>query len=182
MPVQAGVVRAQALCRQARVLRDESERLSAELLGRLSRSKRLAHADESRFSLRLARLRPAVSYARLELRQWLERLELEPDDVHSITLACSEAVANAIEHPVAPERELVELTGAARRDTVTVTVRDYGRWAASHEDDERGRGLEIARLLMDRVEVARGGTGTSVRMWKRVARAQRSRPSIATST
>jgi anti-sigma regulatory factor (Ser/Thr protein kinase) len=51
---------------------------------------------------------------------------------------------------------------------VLLTITDSGGWR-EQRDDDRGRGLDLIRALMDAVEVEPGEDGTVVRMRKRLA-------------
>jgi len=174
--------RAATLCSDARSLRKSSESVTASILSHLHASSFPGNLDPQRLVLRLVPLAPCVSFARRELGLWLVRNGVERSLASDISVACSEACANAVEHPVSPARHLFEVWGDAGADTVAIGVRDYGDWAMRPPDDrERGRGLTLIRALMDRVEVEREGAGTSVTMWKRRSPAQQS-PSTTTST
>jgi len=173
--------RAATLCRDARSLRKSSESVTAAILSQLNASRFPGNLDPQRLVLRLVSLAPSVSFARRELGLWLARNGVERALASDISVACSEACANAIEHPVLPARHLFEVWGDAGADTVAIGVRDYGDWAERPPDSERGRGLTLIRALMDRVEVERVGAGTSVTMWKRRSPVQQS-PSTTTST
>lgn len=174
--------RAATLCSEARSLRQSSESVTAQILSHLHASSFPGNLDPQRLVLRLVPLAPCVGFARRELGLWLARNGVERALASDISVACSEACANAVEHPVSPARHLFEVWGDAGADTVAIGVRDYGDWAVRPPDDgERGRGLPLIRALMDRVEVEREGAGTSVTMWKRRSPVQPS-PSTTTST
>jgi anti-anti-sigma factor len=126
---------------------------------------------------------PALRGARRALHTWLEPLDLDPDDVDNLLMAVSEALSNALEHAyprgsddaVAPGAAPVTLDAALGADGVLrVTVGDRGRWRRpSPEPGNRGRGLQMMRLLVDTVvlENDRRGGGTCVVLSKRLARA-----------
>ena len=85
-----------------------------------------------------------------------------------VVLACSEAFANAVEHPLAPAAGQVEVRGTVSDDTVTVTIRDYGLWRENSQQGGRGHGFRMMRGLMDAVQVDAGPEGTSVTLRKRL--------------
>jgi anti-sigma regulatory factor (Ser/Thr protein kinase) len=126
------------------------------------------HGDA--FSLRLARLPVVIGLVRQELGGWLERRGVARGDAVDITLACSEACANAIEHPMTVERQAVEVRAAVQANEVEIVVRDFGSWAVetAAEAGTRGRGLEMIRALMDEVAVRRIAHGTQVTMRRRL--------------
>jgi serine phosphatase RsbU (regulator of sigma subunit)/anti-sigma regulatory factor (Ser/Thr protein kinase) len=103
---------------------------------------------------------------RAAVRSWLSRAGVRGDAAADVLLACGEACANAAEHaygggPGAVEVELErEESGALR-----LVVRDFGTWREPAVGPSgRGRGLRLMRLVMDRVEVARGEGGTVITM------------------
>jgi anti-sigma regulatory factor (Ser/Thr protein kinase) len=119
--------------------------------------------------LRLPRLPIMLSVVRHEVRRWLDRQGIEPLVAADVTLACSEACANALEHSADPVRPAFELSGRVERGALELRVRDFGRWDESHGGDEnRGRGLGIMRAVMDDVSILVGRDGTEVRMHRRL--------------
>jgi anti-sigma regulatory factor (Ser/Thr protein kinase) len=116
------------------------------------------------FSLRLARVPQAVSLVRHELRRWLDAVGVSPEDALDIMLACSEACANAVEHPGRSGRPAFDVEARRGDGEVRVAVRDFGAWAAVGEGTGRGRGLGMMRAIMDAVEIIPGVEGTQVVM------------------
>jgi anti-sigma regulatory factor (Ser/Thr protein kinase) len=94
------------------------------------------------------------------------------DQVFDITLATSEAAANAIEHAYGARRATFELRAEHVDDDVRITIADLGRWRESRPYG-RGRGLAIMRALVDSAEIRRGETGTTVALTKRVSQGPR---------
>jgi serine/threonine-protein kinase RsbW len=81
-----------------------------------------------------------------------------------VLLACSEAVANAIEHGYRDDPfGMVDITATVTPDAVEVRVADHGAWRPPRDDLARGRGLQLIRQVMDLVTFDRGG-GTTVTM------------------
>jgi len=101
--------------------------------------------------------------------RWLAPTGASEDDVFAVTLAASEAAANAIEHAYGAEEATFSLR--CRLDpasaTVSVTVIDTGRWRKSRPRG-RGRGLTIMRSLVDDVAVRSDEEGTTVTLRKRL--------------
>jgi serine phosphatase RsbU (regulator of sigma subunit)/anti-sigma regulatory factor (Ser/Thr protein kinase) len=93
--------------------------------------------------------------------RWLTQFGVDDAQRFDITLACSEAAANAIEHAYGPRDATFELDGHMSAETVEVVVSDRGRWRRERKSD-RGRGLQLMNALMDEVIVERGDQGTSV--------------------
>jgi anti-sigma regulatory factor (Ser/Thr protein kinase) len=179
--------RAGAMRARAAELSLQSDRLSAQAAETLRTTCGPARGERGeRFELRLARLRPTVGLLRHELRRWLERRGIDPSVATEVTLACSEACANAVEHPARPAEHAFEVVAVERDGELTLVVRDFGRWRATPSDGVRGRGLETIRALMDDVELVSDGGGTRVVMRRRVPRqvssAASSPPRTETST
>jgi PAS domain S-box-containing protein len=113
----------------------------------------------------------ALAALRRSLRRWLGACKATADECNDIVLACSEALANAIEHAYGPGDAEVEMDAAFSGDQVSIVVRDFGRWREPRGDN-RGRGLTLIQAVMDSVSVAAGNDeGTEVRMVRRLERA-----------
>jgi anti-sigma regulatory factor (Ser/Thr protein kinase) len=117
-----------------------------------------------------------LAEVRHDLRRWLADRGLDNRMADDVVLATSEALANAAEHGsggLAAER--VHLQVRVEQDTqggreVVVKVTDTGRWRPATDTAERGRGLTIARALVDEV-VVESGDGTSVLLRRRLTAA-----------
>lgn len=110
-----------------------------------------------------------LAQVRRVLRRWLIERGAQDDEVAEITIAVSEACANAIEHAYSPAPATFELDATADADQITVIVRDAGRWRAPRGQN-RGRGLSIIVAAMDDVEIERTPAGTEVMMRRRLGR------------
>jgi len=100
-------------------------------------------------------------------RQWLRRKGVEGQTLSDITLALSEACANAVEHAYSPAPAEFELRLEKDGSTLRAVVRDVGRWREAR-GEHRGSGLTIIRTVMDEVEVQSSDEGTEVVMSRRV--------------
>jgi PAS domain S-box-containing protein len=98
------------------------------------------------------------------LRAWLERVGADEDVAYDVTLAASEACANAIEHPVGRRSRFVEVEARLLDRGVVLTVRDTGRWRDPGPPRHRGRGLALIEAVMEQVAVERTLDGTEIRM------------------
>jgi anti-sigma regulatory factor (Ser/Thr protein kinase) len=144
-------------------LREQSELLSQRIVDNVCRFD-AAVGDSDTFFMRLARVRPAVGLGRRRLSRWLELRGVPGDDVGAIALACSEACANAVEHPVEAWRQSFTIGATHRDGAVEVLVRSSGRWRVEQSAETRGRGLKLIEALMTEVEVVRGDRDTLLRM------------------
>jgi anti-sigma regulatory factor (Ser/Thr protein kinase) len=129
-------------------------------------------SSPSHLSIGLPARPEALRRLRQELRAWLGHIGVPGDEIAAITLACNEACTNAIEHPIAPRTELVQIEADVVDGLLAIVVRDSGRWRTpdSRPERERGFGLRLIQDLMDVVEVHRASDGTEVRMSRRIGR------------
>ncbi len=94
-------------------------------------------------------------------------------DRYRITMAVSEAVANALEHGAPCQGGMVYLGAEIEAQRLSFCVRDCGEFALVADprpDDgiaERGRGFALMNLLMDDVQL-QTDTQTEVRLSKRL--------------
>ena len=100
---------------------------------------------------------------RAVLRRWLRHVGGDEQEIAEIVTACGEAATNAIEHSGSGGGAVFEVSGRLERDSVRLTVRDYGVWRTPRTGDQ-GRGLSLMRALMDSVEVTPTPEGTTVRL------------------
>jgi anti-sigma regulatory factor (Ser/Thr protein kinase)/GAF domain-containing protein len=119
--------------------------------------------------LRLPAQPKTLAHVRRVLRRWLLDRGADEADVAEVTIAVSEACANAIEHAYSPGPAIFELDATSRDGEITVAVRDQGRWRAPRGSN-RGRGLSIMIAAMDDVQIERTEAGTEVVMRRRLRR------------
>lgn len=114
----------------------------------------------------------SAAVARRAIRDVARSAHLDPMETYDVTLAVSEAVANAIEHG-SPNGGVVHVTVEAKAGAITVEVRDSGHFPAPPKegDADRGRGLPIIGMLADRVELRPTPDGTTLRFAKELAQA-----------
>jgi serine/threonine-protein kinase RsbW len=99
-----------------------------------------------------------------ELRGWLVASGVPPLDRDAMLLACSEAVANSIEHAYGSDGVGQVHVGAAMVGrSVELTVHDRGRWQEPDPQSDRGRGLALMETVVDTVTVVHDG-GTTITM------------------
>jgi serine phosphatase RsbU (regulator of sigma subunit)/anti-sigma regulatory factor (Ser/Thr protein kinase) len=109
----------------------------------------------------LTSLRRAIS-------RWLGAQGATELERFDMTLAVSEAAANAIEHAYGPRDARFTVSCLACDGLVTVTVRDRGTWREQPSSSRGGRGLLLMNELADDVEVDREDDGTTVVLTKRL--------------
>jgi anti-sigma regulatory factor (Ser/Thr protein kinase) len=122
---------------------------------------------EDRLDLQLSADPNVLSRVRHIVRRWLRSKGADEDALTEITIAVSEACANAIEHAYAPLPALFELTGDVVDGEVVLRVRDGGRWR-NPRGINRGRGLIVMETAMDSVEIDRTEGGTDVVLRRRL--------------
>jgi serine/threonine-protein kinase RsbW len=124
----------------------------------------LALGTEERIERSIGADRVQIALLRADLRGWLDAHEVDPVCRDAVLLACSEAVANAIEHGYRDDPfGMIDVTATVTADSVEVRVSDHGVWQGPVADVSRGRGLQIIRQSMDQVMFDRGD-GTTVTM------------------
>ena len=110
----------------------------------------------------------SLPMVRRVLRRWLVEQGASDREVEEMTLACSEACANAIEHAYSPPAGSVKLKGEVLGDrTLVLEIRDYGRWRPPR-GAHRGRGMQLMRGLADAVEVMPHEDGSSVQLLRKL--------------
>lgn len=105
------------------------------------------------------------------VRDWLRGVGATEDVVEDLVLACGEACTNAVEHADG-SGELLLRWHLLRGDLVKLSVRDFGHWSYRPADEARpgtrGRGLAIARQLVDHLAIRRYGNGTEIVLYRRL--------------
>jgi serine/threonine-protein kinase RsbW len=113
-----------------------------------------------------------IALLRGDLRNWLAANGVDDESAEAILLACSEAVANAIEHGYRDDPfGTVEVSATVSAQAVEIRVADRGTWRPARIDVARGRGLQLIRQVMDQVGFERGeGTTVTMRRTRKEAR------------
>jgi anti-anti-sigma factor len=121
--------------------------------------------------------RDRLAEARKRLTQVLDTLPFSSEEVFDTVLAAGEAMGNAVDHT---DGANVFMTICVYSDRVVVEVTDTGAGFELADDEdvptylERGRGIKIARMLADKVEIRRRSVGhgtivTLTKMFKQAA-------------
>jgi GAF domain-containing protein/anti-sigma regulatory factor (Ser/Thr protein kinase) len=104
-----------------------------------------------------------LSGVRRMLGRWQRSQELEPAVASEITIAVSEACANAIEHAYGPRGGSIHVRAARIGETIQISVSDHGNWRPPR-GEHRGRGLKIMESAMDFFEARSTDQGTEIVM------------------
>ncbi|MEV1289979.1 SpoIIE family protein phosphatase [Micromonospora sp. NPDC049679] len=157
------------LCDDAVSACDHVEDLVDRMVARVRRQRRrddvavlaleAAHLD--RFALRLPADPTKLTVLRRRLEDFLVAHNVTESALFDLTVAISEAAANAIEHPMTPIEPVVFVEVAIEDRTVVARVRDTGQWRAATEGGFRGRGLALIGALAE-LTVSRTADGTEV--------------------
>jgi anti-sigma regulatory factor (Ser/Thr protein kinase) len=111
----------------------------------------------------------ALHSMRAMLRRWLREATQDEEVVADVTMAVNEAVQNAIEHAHGLDRTKVQVEMRRDNGAVRVAVRDHGRWRTDRDhSEERGRGLDLMRALMDGVDIDPRPSGSTVTLSHRL--------------
>jgi anti-sigma regulatory factor (Ser/Thr protein kinase)/DNA-binding transcriptional ArsR family regulator len=113
------------------------------------------------FVMRLPADPTRLSVLRKRLEDFLTAHAVPQPDLFDLTVAVSEAAANAIEHPLEPAEPWITVEASMRADAIVVTVRDSGRWRPATDAGFRGRGLALIGALTE-LSVHRSPDGTAV--------------------
>ena len=121
--------------------------------------------------------------ARLTVSSFIAQLDPPVSVLSELKTAVSEAVTNAIVHGYSEKRGTVYLECNCVGDTVTITVKDYGKGIAdvkkamepmytdSPDGERSGMGFTVMETFMDSVKVdSIPGVGTKVIMTKTIGR------------
>ncbi|WP_436527042.1 SpoIIE family protein phosphatase [Actinoplanes sp. HUAS TT8] len=113
------------------------------------------------FVMRLPADPTRLSVLRQRLEDFLAAHHVPDEDVFDLTVAVSEAAANAIEHPIEPAEPWITVEASMHADAIVVTVRDTGHWRPAGDAGFRGRGLALIGALTE-LSVHRSPDGTAV--------------------
>ncbi|MDO3700607.1 SpoIIE family protein phosphatase [Micromonospora sp. C28SCA-DRY-2] len=127
----------------------------------------LEATELNRFALRLPADPTRLSVLRKRLEDFLVAHRVGETDLFDLTVAVSEAAANAIEHPVDPTEATIGVEVTIEDRTVVATIRDSGRWREPTGAGFRGRGLSLIRALGE-LTVTRTADGTELTLRRRL--------------
>ena len=175
-PIDAGLDRLRAAARRA--ARNEDASFADRIYRELVEDGGALEDDVALLAIESLTLGPEIEMTleaepsvlatlRRALGRWLMSEGVAEEQVFSITLAASEAAANAIEHAYGAQESTFTVSGVHDGDEVRIVISDEGRWRASRPYG-RGRGLAIMRALVDDARIERRSDGTSVTLFKKV--------------
>jgi anti-sigma regulatory factor (Ser/Thr protein kinase) len=106
----------------------------------------------------------SIPLVRRAVGRWLHERGASEAEAQELSLACSEACANAIEHAYSPAPAVLEVHATVNGDgAAIVSVEDFGSWRTPR-GGHRGRGLKLMEGLTDSMEVITREGGTTVRL------------------
>jgi serine phosphatase RsbU (regulator of sigma subunit)/anti-sigma regulatory factor (Ser/Thr protein kinase) len=114
-----------------------------------------------RVRLSLAAEARSLATLRRVLGRWLKRTGAGETEIYETLVAVGEACANAIAHAYPAGEASFEVEADRDGQMIEVTVRDFGRWRPAR-GEERRRGLTLMEQLMERVEIDKRESGTTV--------------------
>ncbi|HEX8074830.1 MAG TPA: SpoIIE family protein phosphatase [Thermoleophilaceae bacterium] len=121
--------------------------------------------------LRVAAVPESLAGMRRSLRDWLSACGARDEDAYDVLVAAGEAASNAVEHAYGPGDAEFEVTAEAFGGDLSLTIRDSGSWRPARGQN-RGRGIDLMRVLMDDVDVDHADHGTTVRMRRALRRGE----------
>jgi len=128
---------------------------------------------EIKLELQLPRDEASIPVARHLCRNALHGIGVDGDCGADLEVALSEACTNALKHSGTGAEYKVQVALDERHCVITVVDAGHGFDGSSSRSDpaaERGRGVELMRALVDRVNFhADGDSGTVVRLEKDLA-------------
>lgn len=124
---------------------------------------RTAGADGSPLRIEVPAEPQVLVQVRSALRRWLRDVGAEEVIAGEVLHACGEACNNVVEHAYGAAGGTLRVDVALVDGAVEITVSDQGTWRPE-ADRGGGWGLDLARALMESVEVRRREDGTEVAM------------------
>ena len=109
----------------------------------------------------------SLAVMRRAFHDWLPGIGLDDATAYDVLVAVGEAAANAVEHAYGPGEAEFHVEACSEGPDLLIAIRDQGRWRPAR-GSHRGRGLTMMRDLMDDVQVDSDGSGTIVRMRRRM--------------
>jgi anti-sigma regulatory factor (Ser/Thr protein kinase) len=122
-----------------------------------------AIVDRPPLRLRLHATPQAAVELRETLRSWLERTGASEQESFEITLACSEAFANAVGDPLRPATLIIEVEATLNAHRLlTLVVRDYALARPERSPEETSMFLRLMETLVESAETHARPDGATV--------------------
>jgi anti-sigma regulatory factor (Ser/Thr protein kinase) len=122
-----------------------------------------AAAETRPLQLRLHATPQAAVELRETLRSWLEAARATVQETFDITLACSEAFANAIGNPLQPATLIVDVEATLNvHRLMTLVVRDYALARPERSPEETSMFLRLMETLVESAETHARPDGATV--------------------
>ncbi len=140
--------------------------------------------DEQHMKLEFESRSVNEGFVRTVIAAFMLRMNPTLEELEDVKTAVSEAVTNCIIHGYENEVHTIRLTADIQEEYLTVTVEDSGRgipdiekameplYTTKPELERSGMGFSFMEAFMDELHVtSRAGSGTTVRMRKKIGRA-----------
>jgi anti-sigma regulatory factor (Ser/Thr protein kinase) len=106
---------------------------------------------------------------RSALRDWLADVGASDQEAFDVTLACSEAFANAVGHPLKPATLIVDVEATLNAGRMlTLVVRDYALARPERSLDETRMFLRLMETLMESAEAHARADGVTLVLRRRL--------------
>jgi len=121
------------------------------------------------FRRRLHATPQAATELRESLRSWLEDVSASDRETFDVTLACSEAFANAVGHPLKPATLIVDVEATVNSHRLlTLIVRDYALARPERSREETSMFLRLMETLMESAESHARADGATLVLRRRL--------------
>jgi anti-sigma regulatory factor (Ser/Thr protein kinase) len=128
--------------------------------------------------LRLHATPQAAVELREALRDWLEHSGATEQETFDVTLACSEAFANAVGNPLRPATLIIEIEATLNPNRMlTLIVRDYALARPERSPEETSMFLRLMETLVESAETHARPDGATVVLRRHLHPAGRMGPS-----
>ena len=119
--------------------------------------------------LRLHATPKAATELRGVLRDWLTDAGATDQEAFDVTLACSEAFANAVGHPLKPATLIIDIEATVNDGRMlTLVVRDYALARPERSLDETRMFLRLMETLMESAEAHARPDGVTLVLRRRL--------------
>jgi len=119
--------------------------------------------ERSPLRLRLHATPQAAVELRETLRSWLDDAHASEQESFDVTLACSEAFANAVGNPLRPATLIIEVEATINgHGLLTLIVRDYALARPERSPEETSMFLRLMETLMESAETHARPDGATV--------------------